>query len=161
MRLGGVVYSSDRVRKELAGVAATHRANDDIDAGMYSSDMSRRTYDQMRQWAADALARGESVILDATYRAQSDRAAISEMARTFGSRCWIVECQLPESAALARIAARQSSGEGASDADAEIYQVQRGRYEAIEPTEANHVCVDTSKSIAAVVNRVMQRLLNA
>jgi uncharacterized protein len=159
MRLGGVVFSSDRVRKELAGVVAPRRGHDEIDAGLYSPEMSRRTYAELRRLTTSNLEQGESVILDATYRTRSDRAEVIEIARKLALPCWILECQLPESTALARIAARQFTGEGASDADAEVYQVQRSRYEHIDPAEASYARADTSKSIATVANQVMRQLI--
>jgi predicted kinase len=154
MRLGGVVYSSDRVRKELAGVAATYRTHGEIDAGLYDQDMSRRTYAELSRLASTSLSGGESVVVDATYRSQPDRAEVLERARSLGLDCWIVECRLPESLALARIAARSSSGEGASDADAAVYRVQRDRYDSIDHGEARYVCADTSRPIATVANTV-------
>jgi len=156
--VGGVVFSSDRVHKELAVVDATHRGRDEIDAGLYSSEMSRRTCAELRRLTTSTLEQCKSVILDATYRTRSDRAEVIEVARKLGLPCWIVECQLSESAALARIAARQSRGEGASDADAEVYRVQRSCYEPIDPAEASYARADTSKPIAAVVNQVMRQI---
>jgi aminoglycoside phosphotransferase family enzyme/predicted kinase len=159
VRLGGVVFSSDRVRKQLAGVGATHRGHDEIDAGLYSTEMGRRTYAELHRLTASNLEHGQSVVLDATYRTRSDRTDVIAIARNLGSPCWIVECQLPESTALARIAARQSTGEGASDADAEVYQVQRSRYEPIDPAEARYARADTSKPIGTVVNQVIRQLI--
>jgi aminoglycoside phosphotransferase family enzyme/predicted kinase len=160
MRLGGVVYSSDRVRKDLAGVAAHYRSRDAIDSGLYSPEMGVRTYAELQRLTTAGLGRGESVVVDATYRTRVDRAGLIAAARALGRECWILECQLPESKALERIAARRSRDEGASDADASVYRVQRDRYELIDPTEARYVGADTSKSIAAVATAVTRRLFH-
>jgi aminoglycoside phosphotransferase family enzyme/predicted kinase len=160
MRLGAVVFSSDRVRKELAGVEATHRGHDEIDAGLYSSEMGHRTYAELHRLTAISLEQGQSVVLDATYRTRSHRAEVIKIARNLEVPSRIVECQLPESTALARIAARQSTGEGASDADAEVYRVQRSRYEPIDPAEASYARADTSTPFGTVVNPVLRQLVS-
>jgi uncharacterized protein len=159
MRLGATVYSSDRVRKGLAGVEATHRSNDAIDSGLYSAEMSQRTYAGLRELASESLAGGRSVVLDATYRTRDERASMIDIAHSRGCPYWLVECQLPESVALRRVAERQESGEGASDANAEIYRVQRSRFEPIVASEGPHVVADMSKPIASVAARVLERIL--
>ena len=138
---------------------ATYRLNDDIDSGLYSLEMSQRTYAALRELTSESLAGGRSVVLDATYRTRDERASIVEMARLRGCPCWIVECRLPESIALQRVTERQKSGEGASDANAEIYRVQRQRFEPIAASDGPHVVADTSKPIAIVAARVLEPIL--
>jgi uncharacterized protein len=66
-RLGLVHLSSDRVRKQLAGMRPTDHRLDGFERGLYGRSMSRRTYAMLRKQAARWLRRGRSLVLDATY----------------------------------------------------------------------------------------------
>ena len=66
-RLGAVVISSDVTRKKLAGLDPTQPQPEPIDSGIYSPEMTARTYAEMLLQAVPFLARGKPVILDASY----------------------------------------------------------------------------------------------
>jgi predicted kinase len=101
------------------------------------------------------------VVLDATFRTRDERTAVMDNARARRCSIWVVECQLPQSVALSRIAQRQTSGEGASDADAETYLAQRSRYEPITPSEGRYLIADTSKPISSVVSRILASIVRS
>lgn len=85
------VYNSDVIRKNLVGVDWSTRVDDDFNRGLYSPEMSRRTYDRMLELAEDKLAAGTSVILDGSYKSQAERDRAVELAERFGADCLFVQ----------------------------------------------------------------------
>jgi aminoglycoside phosphotransferase family enzyme/predicted kinase len=74
---GAVVFSSDVVRKYLFGVSETTR----LPEGAYQGAISQRVYDLLAKMAGRVLAQGCSVILDAAYLQESQRAALPDLAQ--------------------------------------------------------------------------------
>ena len=72
-RTGFTHINSDVVRKQLAGFPRTFRQVGAQDSGLYSPAHSARTYQRMYARAADALAHGRGVIIDATFQRPMDR----------------------------------------------------------------------------------------
>lgn len=116
-RLGWTVLSSDRIRKELAGISPEGCAAAPYGAGIYSSSWTTRTYAELLRRAAELLACGESVLLDASWSAAELRAAAAELAAE--QHAHLVELRCVVSSALARQRLRERPP-GPSDADPEI-----------------------------------------
>jgi predicted kinase len=57
--------------------------------------MNRRVYDGLRAAADGALARGRSMILDATFRRPEDRDSARALAARHSARFVLVECSAP------------------------------------------------------------------
>ena len=72
-RRGWEVLSSDVVRKSLHGLAPQERASAAVDAGLYSPEATRRTYERLAALAGAALDQGRCVIVDATAQAGWER----------------------------------------------------------------------------------------
>lgn len=62
-KLGMVVLSSDRVRKELHGIAPHQSTAAPYQQGLYCPAATERTYTELLVRAAHCLAQGESVVL--------------------------------------------------------------------------------------------------
>jgi aminoglycoside phosphotransferase family enzyme/predicted kinase len=119
--LGYTVLSSDRVRKELAGLNPDTPAPAAYGSGLYDAEHTRRTYGELTARAEKLLARGESVVLDASWTRAADRAlAVAVGARTH-SRVIGLRCVAPADLAAARMVDRR----GPSDADAAIAAAMR------------------------------------
>jgi aminoglycoside phosphotransferase family enzyme/predicted kinase len=117
--LGATVLRSDRVRKELAGLAAEQSAAAEYGQGLYSPAHTNRTYDELGRRAERLLAIGETVVLDASWSSSDHRAEAIEIAARTHSRLTPLRCWAPEATTSARLAARKG---GISDATPEIAQ---------------------------------------
>ncbi|WP_395657741.1 AAA family ATPase [Nocardioides sp.] len=120
-RLGYAVLSSDRVRKELAGIPAEASARAGLGEGIYDAGHTRATYREMLARARALLSRGQSVVLDASWSDAAEREEAAELARTASVRPVYLRCSLDEERAAARIFART----GISDADEAIAAAMR------------------------------------
>ena len=122
-RLGMVVLSSDRLRKEAAGIDPEAGAAAAFGAGIYSPDRTHATYADMLRRADLLLRRGESVVLDASWTDAAERDLAVALARTAHARLVQLRCDLGADAAAERIRGRT----GISDADEEVARRLRRR----------------------------------
>ncbi|MEO8456866.1 MAG: AAA family ATPase [Chloroflexota bacterium] len=155
--LGATVISSDVVRKKLAGMRPTTRALDDFRAGLYSAEMTKKTYAAMLEQAHDLLMRGKSVILDATFQRAGERKAAARLARETGAQFALVEVTASDAAARKRLSTRLEKGRDPSDARWEIYIKQKGRFQPPkEVTPDRHIMVHASAAAKkrGIVNAV-------
>jgi predicted kinase len=152
------VFSSDLVRKRLAGVRPTSRQQDPPGSGLYGPDYTARTYGALLELAGRELAAGRSVIVDATFRRQQDRREFAAMAARHGAACVILLTVCPEELILARLAARQAGPATISDGRAELLPLQRLEFIAPTAAEGRLLTIDTSAPPFAIGDEILQRL---
>lgn len=114
---GAVVLRTDEVRKRLFGAGALERLGKDA----YTAQAHARVYDKMRREAADVLAAGRSVILDATFMDENERGKVESLARNAGVQFAGVWLQSDPDVLRQRVAARTGD---ASDADIAVLEAQ-------------------------------------
>src|SRR5699024_2792240 len=78
--LGAVLIRSDVVRKELAGLSSDDSAPAPYGAGIYAPTWTDATYHEVLRRAREALERGQTVVLDASWSDQSHRAEARRIA---------------------------------------------------------------------------------
>jgi aminoglycoside phosphotransferase family enzyme/predicted kinase len=138
-RLGCTLISSDRVRKELAGLAPLDSAAADYGTGLYSPEQTQRTYQELADRAATLLQHGETVVLDASWTSEEARNLLADVADREHAALYALRCDAPEDVTAERMRARP---QGLSDADADIAAAMRAN--AAPWPEA--VAIDTSSS---------------
>jgi aminoglycoside phosphotransferase family enzyme/adenylate kinase family enzyme len=137
-RLGMVVLSSDRLRKELAGIDPARHAPAAWQEGIYGPAWTAQTYDELLERATALLGRGESVVLDASWTDPSHRTLVEEAAKATSSTLTVLRCEVALEVAAARIAAR----DGISDAD----EMVAARMSRAEKPWRGAVTIDTGNS---------------
>ncbi|MCD0485962.1 AAA family ATPase [Streptacidiphilus sp. ASG 303] len=147
-RLGLTLLSSDRLRKELAGLPPDRPAPAAWGEGLYTPERTRLTYDALLERAAALLAQGESVVLDATWTTRERREAAAETARRACADLAELRCEVPRELAEARLGGRPA---GASDADAAVAGELAARADPWPRASA----VDTGGSLDAAVSRAV------
>ncbi|KHJ70387.1 AAA family ATPase [Rhodococcus sp. Chr-9] len=125
--LGADVVRSDIVRKELAGLQPTDRIGDGTDAGLYAPTHSEATYRELLRRAETALARGRSVVLDATWLSSGQRDAARKVADGASVDVIEIECRADKGILLQRMASRAERGDDASDATPAVLEQQLRR----------------------------------
>jgi len=115
--LDASVLSSDPLRKELVGVPPDQAPADGYRAGTYADDVTGETYRTLVERARVVLARGGSVILDASWTNDAHRDAARSLAVELGAELTELRCTCPPDVAAARMAARHAAGDHESDAD--------------------------------------------
>nr|WP_238588635.1 bifunctional aminoglycoside phosphotransferase/ATP-binding protein [Rhodococcus pyridinivorans] len=125
--LGADVLRSDVVRKELAGLQPTDRTGDGTDAGLYAPAHSEATYGELLRRAETALARGRSVVLDATWLSSGQRDAARKVADGAAVDVIEIECRADKGILLQRMVSRSKRGDDASDATPAVLERQLRR----------------------------------
>jgi aminoglycoside phosphotransferase family enzyme/predicted kinase len=116
-RLGATLLSSDRIRKELAGVAPAAPAAAPYGAGLYTPAWNGRTYQALGERVELLLARGETVIVDASFTSAWQRAAVAGVGERMAAEVVALRCEAPADLAADRLRTRPR---GVSDADPDI-----------------------------------------
>ncbi|MFJ4933733.1 AAA family ATPase [Streptomyces pseudovenezuelae] len=147
-RLGVTLLSSDRVRKELAGIPAEQSAKAGYGEGLYTPEWTVRTYATLLDRAAALLSAGESVVLDATWADAAQREAARRVAEATSADLFALHCHVPDDVSAARLDARAC---GPSDADVDIATAMAAR----EPAWPEAVAVDTSGPLESAVARAL------
>jgi aminoglycoside phosphotransferase family enzyme/predicted kinase len=160
-RAGAAFVSSDIVRKELAGLDPHQPAGDSLRQGLYSTEMSARTYEEMRRRAAAHLAAGRPVVLDATHSRAIDRGAAARVALDAGVPFLIVEMRLSDDAALTRIQRRMRDPYRTSDATPEVFREQVRRFDPVTSAEGASLALDASISAADLAAEIADALPSA
>ncbi|MCE7051623.1 bifunctional aminoglycoside phosphotransferase/ATP-binding protein [Streptomyces purpurascens] len=147
-RLGVTLLSSDRLRKELAGIPAEQPAAADYGEGLYTPEWTARTYATLLDRASALLSSGESVVLDATWSDAGQREAALHVAERTSADLVALHCHVPGDVTAARLTTRAS---GISDAGLDIATAMAAR----EPPWPEAVAVDTSGPLESAVARAL------
>lgn len=156
--LGLDLLSSDLLRKELAGVAATEHRRDAYNEGMYSAEFTRKTYGEMFSRGEQALRAGRSVILDASFARRDDRDAAADLARRLGARFLLCQAVCPEEMVRERLEARAGLPGEASDGRWELYSRQRDDFQLLTSPPETWQDLDTGLPVAENIDRILQMM---
>ncbi|MDA0676484.1 MAG: AAA family ATPase, partial [Chloroflexi bacterium] len=115
----------------------TERTGAEVQAGIYSKEMSQRTYAEMHRRAKDAMTAGKSVIMDGTHLQQRFRRQSLDIGRKRGIATAIIECRLDEPEAIKRLERRYSSGTSESEGRPEVYEQQKPTWQPAAKSEAD------------------------
>ena len=158
-RTGFVHLNSDVVRKQLAGLPPTFRARTAYDTGLYTPELSERTYRTMLETADDHLGCGRGVDLDATFQLRRGRDEARAIAARRSLPILFVECECAPGEVERRIRQRQERADSPSDADWNVYLQQRQRYQRFEDDEVPaRLVADTTDPCRSFIAQIEARL---
>jgi aminoglycoside phosphotransferase family enzyme/predicted kinase len=143
--MGAVVVSTDRVRKELAGLSPDTSAAAAYGEGIYSREWTERVYAEVLHRAGQLLRRGESVILDASWTASAHRAD----ARALAGRVTEIRCVATSGVAGERIRTRTRMVSDADEAVAAAMATTADPWPQAAP-------VDTTQPVAAALGDALR-----
>lgn len=134
---------SDPLRKELAGLAPSDRAGAGVGEGIYTPEMTQRLYHEIFRRAELLLSMGESVVLDASFTAETHRQMARELAQRRRVRIVELRCMVDLGTARDRVAAREGDP---SDAGSEVVEHLTAKAEPWPEADA----LDTGRDVASV-----------
>ncbi len=148
---GWPCLASDRVRKELAEVAADEK----LPENFYSEAFSRRTYDELARRGVRCLDTSP-VLLDANFRSQELRKRVADVARNAGARVVVVWFRVEDAVVERRMRAREEAQKGVSDADLAVYGKLKAAFEEPSAEEGLEVVVvDGGAERGEVIARIL------
>ena len=158
-RLGARWLSSDIARKQLAGLAPTEASGSGVDAGLYDSANTARTYAHLLAEAATTLASGHPVILDASFSDPGQREAAASLAQRLGVRCDLLVAEAAAAVVRERLGRRAGDASAVSEGSWEIYRKQRPAFERVElPAPTRVQRIDTGGALAGSVAAALAAL---
>ncbi len=126
---------SDVERKRLFKLAAQESSASPLDGGIYHQDASKLTYQRLADLAAQLLAAGWSVIVDAAFLRRAERERFRALAEQAGVEFAILAPQATAQELASRIESRQAQGQDASEATLAVLEQQMGVIEALDAEE--------------------------
>jgi len=129
-RVSGVVISSDRTRKHLAGIPVDQHRAAAPDQGLYAPEQVERVYRALLERAGPVVDSGRVAILDATFARSAERARARTWAAQRGARALLLEVRCDASVTRERLQRRSQRGGDPSDAGPELMAVSRERFES-------------------------------
>lgn len=155
--LNAVHLRSDVERRRIGGLAERQPSGAALGQGLYSPTMTGRVYARLEQCAADALAGGLNVIVDATFQLREQRARLRALAVASGANLSVIFCHAPDEVLEQRLAARAHSATDPSEADRRVLELQRARFEPLDPCEDPQF-IDADTARPGIVAQVLQLL---
>ncbi len=132
---------SDVERKRLAGLPAEARTDSALGGGIYSAELTARTYERLAELARVGLGAGFSVIVDATCLKRAQRATLLGAGLPAGVTRRLVYLRGRESLLRERVLARLAEGHDASEANETVLAAQLRELEVPTADEADELLV--------------------
>ena len=155
-RLGAEVVRTDVLRKELLSIPPAERRPDAFGQGIYSDQITDRTYSRALEIASAHLTKGRSAVIDASYKRREERLRAAEKANKLGTDFFLVECVCPEETVKGRLENRRGD---ASDGRWEIFLAQKADFDPVtEIPAASHIVIDTAQDPDACMADVLRRI---
>ncbi len=159
--VGADIIQTDVVRKEILDIEPTEKHHEAFGRGIYSEEVTRRTYSRALELASQKLKEGKSVIIDASYKSRDDRRNAFEAAERLYADFFIIECICPENIIKERLISRMSDKGQVSDGRWEIYLAQKEVFDTItEIPDSLHIILDTSSTPEESTYKALKNLKN-
>ncbi len=142
-----ICVRSDVERKRLVGLPMLARSHSAVASGIYTADLTARTYHRLLDLARLCLNAGHTVIVDATFLKRWQRDLFRREARARGVPFVIIDVTAPQHVLRTRVAARLAADAGASEADLAVLAQQSAQHEVLTPEESAAVLsVDSARA---------------
>lgn len=159
--LGCDIFSSDTIRKTLAGVPLFERGSSTERANLYRKEMTHKVYEMLQGQALNHAKQGQMIVLDATYGNPHYRAELRTALANSGVPCFFVELAAPDAILKNRLQERDTSRDMISDARLEDFELLQTHYQAPDALEdARHFVVSTeAKSVDDTTLEILKHVI--
>lgn len=148
---------SDSIRKQLLGIPVDERRFEGYGKGIYTADISQRTYEELLTRAEIFLEGKQNVILDATFVSPKTRNRCRELAQRLNVPVLFVWANCPEKTVVRRLR-RRAQESGFSDANLEVYRRMKVSFPPPERTP-DLIAVDTRVPAVKLFKKIERALL--
>jgi hypothetical protein len=131
-REDAISVRTDAVRRQVAGVPWHHRDGAGFGEGLYTPEMTERTYARCLEIARELLAARWSVVLDGVYGRRAERDAARALAKDLGVPAQVLWCDPPEGVLRERLRQRAARATDLSEGREDLLDAQEKGYERPE-----------------------------
>ena len=154
------VFSSDKIRKTLAGLPLRERTAPELRDKIYSDSLTEQTYAELvREGLAAAAAHGGAV-LDATFSSRVRRELLRTQCAEANTRLQIVELVAGDTQIATRLKLRETSSGEISDARLEDFEKLSAAYDQPSEAGADLIQILTDDKMSNAVKKVLLHLVN-
>jgi len=147
--------NTGRVRKELLDIGATENKPAGMGEGIYTPEMTRRTYQSMLDQSATMLKQGRGVVLDGSYASHRERELVVRCGAFAGVSVRFVLCQCSDEETRKRLEMRRLDPEAVSDGRWQIFIRQKDIFELPDEVNGDHLLVlDTEVDLNILARKV-------
>jgi len=137
--LGAIRVRSDLERKRLHGLPPGQSSASGIEAGLYDTTATERTYHCLMQHCETGLRSGFNMIADASFLQQRQRQRFLDLASELQAAVAILDCTAPVEMLRKRIQARAADPERISEADLSVLDHQLDHFDPFTDQEKPYV----------------------
>ncbi len=143
--LGAVRIRSDVERKRMFALKQGNDGQVAVGKGLYSPEVTERTYRKLEELASQIIDTGHSVIVDAVFLQYQERERFRKLADSRHIPFVILECTADHETLRQRIRQRKND---ISDADLKVLEMQRSQWQPMLKHEGfNTVTIDTATPV--------------
>ena len=149
------ILQSDRVRKQLLGVPPVAPRVLPFETGIYSKEASSLTYGKLIMLAQEAVDKGNSIILDATFSRRHQRDEVIRLARDMDANIIFIECVASYEILKKRLADREKTAY-VSDARLRHLKQLKANFESLDELQNDmHLKINTEASIDTCMRQIL------
>lgn len=155
-------FSSDKTRKDLAGIPLQIRVSEPEREELYSPEMSEKTNRRLSEEANKQLKEGKSVIVDATFSRRAFRTEWIKNLEKKGIDYLFIEVQASDEIIKSRLAERENVEELiTSDARLEDFEKLKVRYQPPdELPESSIIRINTETDFKATLESLYKKMID-
>jgi len=153
------ILRTDVIRKNLLDIPSAEHHFEEFGEGIYSKEMTEKTYGEALKITESIIEKGGSVIVDASFKKRPERKKFSSLAETTGADFFIIECTCPEDTIKSRLDKRMLNRKDASDGRWEIFQAQKRDFDRIDEASSEiHIIIGTSNTPETCTSEAVSRI---
>lgn len=156
--LGITSFDSDTTRKQIMGLSPGTHARDAFGTGLYDRQATDETYAELLRLAEEALERGASVVIDASFAHKTRRSPFAELAGRHDAQFIILHLSCSETETRRRLLEREAGGKSVSDGRLELLAAQAAGFEPPDETEGTLIPLSAEAPPSALANAIYARL---
>src|SRR6266545_4824260 len=149
------VFSSDEIRKRLAGIPVTQRTPPELRDKIYSGRMTQQTYRKLLEDGLATLKENRGVILDATFSTRALRKFPCDECKKANVLFQFVELEVDVNEIKKRLKLRDEKTDETSDARLEDFQKLSATYEPPSELAPDLVRISTNASVSDAVKTIL------
>ena len=152
------IFSSDKIRKTLAGAPLAERTAPELREKIYSDEMTEQTYRDLLRQGLSALENRHGVVLDATFSSRTYREFLRQECEKAKVHLQVIELDVDRATIASRLKARDQSVGEISDARLEEFEKLTAAYEPPSELVADLIKISANDSAFDTVKIALLQL---
>lgn len=160
--LSATVIASDYIRKEITGTGTKERKDEGYEEGIYTEEITEKTYAELISRGMEEIRRKHVVILDASFSKRRWREMLMKKASEKGLRVFFLKTVASKDVLRKRLIKREKRGDSVSDATVDILERFASGFEEPEEIEGkNYFEVDTERPPGESLTALLKDMIDS